>query len=58
MTYLMLIYNIVPFPDGFGATVHFFWPGKGSQVLGMCAYLSSTECKIVELTCEYQALER
>ncbi|RPD55440.1 hypothetical protein L226DRAFT_469841, partial [Lentinus tigrinus ALCF2SS1-7] len=25
----------VPFPDGFGATVHFFWPGKGFQFLGM-----------------------
>ncbi|RPD55428.1 DUF775-domain-containing protein [Lentinus tigrinus ALCF2SS1-7] len=25
----------VPFPDGFGATVHFFWPGKGFQLLGM-----------------------
>jgi hypothetical protein len=25
----------VPFPEGYGATVHFFWPGKGSQVLGM-----------------------
>jgi hypothetical protein len=26
----------VPFPDGYGATVHFFWPGKGFQLLGMC----------------------
>lgn len=25
----------VPFPDGFGATVHFLWPGKGFQLLGM-----------------------
>lgn len=25
----------VPFPDGYGATVHFFWPGKGFQLLGM-----------------------
>ncbi|RXW21494.1 hypothetical protein EST38_g4364 [Candolleomyces aberdarensis] len=25
----------VPFPPGFGASVHFFWPGKGFQVLGM-----------------------
>ncbi|OCB88690.1 DUF775-domain-containing protein [Sanghuangporus baumii] len=24
----------VPFPDGFGATVHFHWPGKGFQLLG------------------------
>ena len=26
---------VVPFPDGYGATVHFFWPGKGFQLLGM-----------------------
>jgi Protein of unknown function (DUF775) len=26
---------LVPFPDGYGATVHFFWPGKGFQLLGM-----------------------
>ncbi|KAI0640426.1 DUF775-domain-containing protein [Trametes meyenii] len=25
----------VPFPDGYGATVHFYWPGKGFQLLGM-----------------------
>ncbi|KZV62148.1 DUF775-domain-containing protein [Peniophora sp. CONT] len=25
----------VPFPDGYGATVHFHWPGKGFQLLGM-----------------------
>ncbi|KAI0795587.1 hypothetical protein C8Q75DRAFT_803454 [Abortiporus biennis] len=25
----------VPFPEGYGATVHFFWPGKGFQLLGM-----------------------
>lgn len=29
---------VVPFPEGFGATVHFYWPGKGSQVLGMYVY--------------------
>ena len=27
--------NPVPFPDGYGAAVHFFWPGKGFQLLGM-----------------------
>lgn len=26
---------LVPFPDGYGAAVHFFWPGKGFQLLGM-----------------------
>ena len=26
----------VPFPEGYGASVHFFWPGKGFQLLGMC----------------------
>ncbi|KZT01606.1 DUF775-domain-containing protein [Laetiporus sulphureus 93-53] len=25
----------VPFPDGYGATVHLHWPGKGFQLLGM-----------------------
>ncbi|PPQ96442.1 hypothetical protein CVT26_005083 [Gymnopilus dilepis] len=25
----------VPFPDGYAAAVHFFWPGKGFQLLGM-----------------------
>ncbi|KAI0037034.1 DUF775-domain-containing protein [Vararia minispora EC-137] len=25
----------VPFPDGYGATVHFHWPGRGFQLLGM-----------------------
>jgi hypothetical protein len=25
----------VPFPDGYGAAVYFFWPGKGFQLLGM-----------------------
>ncbi|KAF8895910.1 hypothetical protein CPB84DRAFT_1731688 [Gymnopilus junonius] len=24
-----------PFPEGYGAAVHFFWPGKGFQLLGM-----------------------
>ncbi|KAG1802093.1 DUF775-domain-containing protein [Suillus plorans] len=31
----VFLLGTVPFPDGFGATVHFFWPGKGSQILGM-----------------------
>lgn len=35
------IYAIVPFPDGYGATVHLFWPGKGFQLLGACADLIS-----------------
>jgi protein Hikeshi len=30
------VHEPVPFPDGYGATVHFFWPGKGFQLLGMC----------------------
>ena len=25
----------MPFPPGYAATVHFFWPGKGFQLLGM-----------------------
>ena len=32
-TFISLI--LVPFPDGYGAAVHFFWPGKGFQLLGM-----------------------
>ncbi|KIJ59887.1 hypothetical protein HYDPIDRAFT_99801 [Hydnomerulius pinastri MD-312] len=31
----VFLLGTVAFPDGYGATVHFFWPGKGSQVLGM-----------------------
>lgn len=30
-----LFSRAVPFPDGYGATVHFHWPGKGFQLLGM-----------------------
>jgi len=31
----VFVLGTVPFPDGYGATVHFFWPGKGFQLLGM-----------------------
>ncbi|KAI6015074.1 DUF775-domain-containing protein [Pisolithus orientalis] len=31
----VFLLGTIPFPDGYGCTVHFFWPGKGSQVLGM-----------------------
>ncbi|KAI0923026.1 hypothetical protein AcW1_002485 [Taiwanofungus camphoratus] len=31
----VFLLGTVPFPDGFGATVHFHWPGKGFQLLGM-----------------------
>lgn len=30
----MLLMNIDPFPEGFGATVFFSWPGKDFQLLG------------------------
>ncbi|KAL5520609.1 hypothetical protein ACEPAF_2610 [Sanghuangporus sanghuang] len=30
----VFLLGTVPFPDGFGATVHFHWPGKGFQLLG------------------------
>lgn len=33
-------YRPVPFPEGYGATVHFHWPGKGFQLLGMYVPLS------------------
>ncbi|KAJ3564396.1 hypothetical protein NP233_g8322 [Leucocoprinus birnbaumii] len=31
----VFLLGTVPFPDGYAATVHFFWPGKGFQLLGM-----------------------
>ncbi|KZT64825.1 DUF775-domain-containing protein [Daedalea quercina L-15889] len=31
----VFLLGTVPFPDGYGATVHFYWPGKGFQLLGM-----------------------
>ncbi|KAI0301276.1 DUF775-domain-containing protein [Russula brevipes] len=35
----VFLLGTVPFPDGYGATVHFFWPGRGFQLLGMCAFV-------------------
>ncbi|EGN92165.1 hypothetical protein SERLA73DRAFT_191499 [Serpula lacrymans var. lacrymans S7.3] len=31
----VFLLGTMSFPDGYGATVHFFWPGKGFQLLGM-----------------------
>ncbi|KAF9224723.1 DUF775-domain-containing protein [Gyrodon lividus] len=31
----VFLLGTVAFPERYGATVHFFWPGKGSQILGM-----------------------
>jgi len=31
----VFLLGTVPFPEGYGATVHFHWPGKGFQLLGM-----------------------
>jgi len=31
----VFLLGTLPFPDGYGATVHFHWPGKGFQLLGM-----------------------
>ncbi|KAH9941553.1 DUF775-domain-containing protein [Amylocystis lapponica] len=31
----VFLLGTVPFPDGYGATVHFHWPGRGFQLLGM-----------------------
>ncbi|KAG9313741.1 hypothetical protein JVU11DRAFT_6096 [Chiua virens] len=31
----VFLLGTIPFPEGYGATVHFFWPGRGSRVLGM-----------------------
>ncbi|KAF8178224.1 hypothetical protein K438DRAFT_1046261 [Mycena galopus ATCC 62051] len=31
----VFLLGTVPFPDGYGCTVHLFWPGRGFQLLGM-----------------------
>jgi hypothetical protein len=31
----VFLLGTIPFPEGFGATVHFHWPTKGTQLLGM-----------------------
>ncbi|KAJ7481833.1 hypothetical protein FB451DRAFT_1237291 [Mycena latifolia] len=31
----VFLLGTVPFPDGYGCTVHLYWPGKGFQLLGM-----------------------
>ncbi|KAJ7165140.1 DUF775-domain-containing protein, partial [Mycena filopes] len=31
----VFLLGTVPFPDGYGCTVHFYWPGRGFQLLGM-----------------------
>ncbi|KAJ6624759.1 hypothetical protein B0H10DRAFT_718115 [Mycena sp. CBHHK59/15] len=31
----VFLLGTVPFPEGYGCTVHFHWPGKGFQLLGM-----------------------
>ncbi|KAJ7121056.1 hypothetical protein C8R44DRAFT_171579 [Mycena epipterygia] len=31
----VFLLGTVPFPEGYGCTVHFYWPGKGFQLLGM-----------------------
>jgi hypothetical protein len=45
-------YVQVPFPDGYGATVHFFWPDKGFQLLGMCV-LSDSEALSLSSTVHF-----
>ncbi|KAG8932498.1 hypothetical protein FRC02_001021 [Tulasnella sp. 418] len=32
---VVFLLGTVPFPPGYGATVHFEWPGRGFQLLGM-----------------------
>ncbi|GLB40005.1 putative DUF775-domain-containing protein [Lyophyllum shimeji] len=32
---MVFLLGTIPFPDGYGASVHFYWPGKGFQLLGM-----------------------
>ncbi|KAJ7230864.1 hypothetical protein B0H12DRAFT_1029819 [Mycena haematopus] len=31
----VFLLGTVPFPDGYGCTVHLYWPGRGFQLLGM-----------------------
>ncbi|KAJ7443926.1 hypothetical protein B0H11DRAFT_2090232 [Mycena galericulata] len=31
----VFLLGTVPFPDGYGCSVHLYWPGKGFQLLGM-----------------------
>jgi len=31
----VFLLGTIPFPEGYGAMVHFHWPGKGFQLLGM-----------------------
>ncbi|KAJ3761733.1 DUF775-domain-containing protein [Lentinula raphanica] len=31
----VFLIGTIPFPDGYGATVHLHWPGRGFQLLGM-----------------------
>ena len=47
----------MPFPDGYGATVHFFWPGKGFQLLGMSAFAQFLILVILVIYATLQALE-
>ena len=48
----------MPFPDGYGATVHFFWPGKGFQLLGMSVFARFLIFAIPIIYATLQALER
>jgi len=41
MTRLDMELMLVPFPEGFGASVHFAWPGKDYIPLGVYVRLSS-----------------
>lgn len=44
----VFLLGTVPFPPGYGATVHFHWPGKGFQLLGMSMQLIAT--RVLNLT--------
>jgi hypothetical protein len=36
--FILPVPKTVPFPPGYAATVHFYWPGKGFQLLGMYVF--------------------
>jgi Protein of unknown function (DUF775) len=48
----------VPFPNGYGATVHFFWPGKGFQLLGMSVFTQFLTLAIYSHPVNFQVVER
>ncbi|KAG6333583.1 hypothetical protein ID866_5499, partial [Astraeus odoratus] len=51
----VFLLGTIPFPDGYGCTVHFFWPGKGSQILGMRVLSNEKPSAIFRLRSTFSA---